>query len=79
MSKILRKEKREINKMIKLGEREVFKAGIMIKFYQWQKDNAPEEATKEELGKLDLKINQLEDVITNNTNMKNAFITFLKS
>lgn len=71
------KKKKAINKILASGEKEILNANIMIDFYTWQKDNAPEDATKEELGKLDLKLKQMEDIIANNTRVNDAFKAFL--
>lgn len=72
------KKKKAINKILAAGASEILNAHIMIDFYTWQKDNAPEEATTEELGKLDLKVKQMEDIIANNTRVNDDFLAFLK-
>ena len=74
----INKKKRAIKRILLAGEKEITNAHIMIDFYQWQKDNSPEDATAEELGKLDLKIKQMEDIIANNQRVNDAFTAFLK-
>ena len=72
-------KKKIIKKMIKLGEKEIEKANVMIDYYKWQKDNAPEDATKEELAKIDLKVSQMEEIIANNEKMSTSLKQFIKS
>jgi len=71
------KKKKAIKGILAAGEKEIINANIMIDFYTWQKENAPEEATTEELGKIDLKIKQMEDIIANNSRVNDAFNAFL--
>lgn len=71
------KKKKAIKGILAAGAKEIINAEIMIDFYTWQKDNAPEEATTEELAKIDLKIKQMEDIIANNTRVNDAFKVFL--
>lgn len=73
------KKSRAIARMLKQGKKEIMNAEIMIDFYQWQINNAPEDMPKEELAKLELKIKQMEDITANNTHLNNAFLAFLKS
>lgn len=72
------KKKKAINKILAAGKNEILNAHIMIDFYTWQKDNAPENAETEVLGKIDLKIKQMEDIIANNTRINDAFKAFLR-
>ena len=72
------KERKAINKILASGQKEILNGKIMIKFYQWQIDNAPEDASKEELGKLGVKIKQMEDIITNNQRVDEGFKAFLR-
>lgn len=72
------KERKAINKILASGQKEILNGKIMIKFYQWQIDNAPEDAGKEELGKLEVKIQQMKDIIANNQRVDDGFKAFLK-
>lgn len=71
------KKKKAINKILAAGKKEILNAEIMIDFYTWQKDSAPEDATTEELGKLDLKVKQMQDIIANNQRVNDAFTAFI--
>lgn len=72
------KKKKAINRILAAGAKEILNAEIMIDFYQWQIDNAPEDASKEEIGKLEVKIQQMKDIIANNQRVDDGFKAFLK-
>ncbi len=70
---------RAVRRMQKQGKKEILHGQIMIEFYKWQISIAPENASEEDLGKLELKIKQMEDIIANNQRLDTAFSQFLKS
>lgn len=71
--------RKAINGMLRQGRKEILNGQIMIEFYKWQKSIAPEDASKEDLGKLDLKIKQMEDIVANNKKMDAGFKAFLRA
>lgn len=69
-----------IKRIMGRGIKEIRNGQIMIDFYTWQKDNLAEDSSnKEEIAKLDMKISQMETIITNNNRINDAFKAFLKS
>lgn len=66
-----------IRKILRRGNNEIINGKIMIQFYKWQKSKAPENASKEELGKIDLKIKQTEGIVKNNEVMNTTFKAFI--
>lgn len=81
MLKILRyfQVRRAISRMLKQGRREILNGQIMAEFYKWQISIAPEDALKEDIGKLQLKVKQMEDIIANNQKMEVGFKSFLRA
>lgn len=73
------KKQKAIDRILKAGENEIINGQIMLEYYQWLKDNLPEDATKEELGKADIKIKQMQDIIVNNASINAGFRAFLDS
>lgn len=69
------KRQRVINNTINKAEKDIFHAELFIDFYNNSKENAPETITPEEMGKVDLKIKNLEDTISFNQ----SFINFIKA
>ncbi len=71
--------RKSISGMLKQGRKEILNGQIMIEFYKWQKSIAPKDAAKEDIGKIDLKIKQMQDIIANNQRLDTAFRAFLRA
>lgn len=61
-----KEEKKAVKRVLQKGNSEIENARFFLKYFTWQKEQLPPTATKEDIAKIDLKIQQTRDALKTN-------------